>query len=123
MAVQQDVKLLHEEVVRYTVEKPLGALRARRDLHAAGIDHFLPHYSSQFFRDRLHAGMRNAGLDIPQARWFTTIETCGNTGSASMFITLDALFRSGRIARGQRLLCFVPESGRFSSAFLHLTAV
>jgi 3-oxoacyl-[acyl-carrier-protein] synthase-3 len=40
-----------------------------------------------------------------------------------MFITLDALFRSGRIEKGQRLLCFVPESGRFSSAFLHLTAV
>jgi 3-oxoacyl-[acyl-carrier-protein] synthase-3 len=123
MAVKQDVKLLHEEVVRYTVEKPLGVLRARRDLHPARVDHFLPHYSSQFFRDRLHAGMRTAGLDIPQARWFTTIETCGNTGSASIFITLDALFRSGRIARGQRLLCFVPESGRFSSAFLHLTAV
>jgi 3-oxoacyl-[acyl-carrier-protein] synthase-3 len=123
MAVKQDVRLLHDEVVRHTVEKPLVVLIARRGLHAAGVDHFLPHYSSLFFRDRLHAGMRTAGLDIPQERWFTTIENCGNTGSASIFITLDALFRSGRIAKGQRLLCFVPESGRFSSAFLHLTAV
>jgi 3-oxoacyl-[acyl-carrier-protein] synthase-3 len=123
MAVQQDVRLLHDEVVRYTVEKPLVVLSARRGLHAAEIDHFLPHYSSLFFRDRLHAGMRTAGLDIPQERWFTTMATCGNTGSASIYITLDALFRSDRIARGQRLLCFVPESGRFSSAFLHLTAV
>jgi 3-oxoacyl-[acyl-carrier-protein] synthase-3 len=123
MAVKQDVKLLHDEVVRYTVEKPLAVVMARRELRAERVDHFLPHYSSQFFRERLHAGMRTAGLDIPQERWFTTIETCGNTGSASIFITLDALFRSDRIAKEQHLLCFVPESGRFSSAFLHLTAV
>ena len=123
MAVMQDVKLLHEEVVRHTVERPLGELTARRGLRASEIDYFLPHYSSLFFRDKLYAGMRTAGLDIPLSRWFTTIETCGNAGSASIYIMLDALFRSGRIRSGQRLLCFVPESGRFSSAFLHLTAV
>jgi 3-oxoacyl-[acyl-carrier-protein] synthase-3 len=71
----------------------------------------------------LSAGLRTAGLDIPETRWFTTVDTCGNTGSASIYISLDALFRSGKIARGERLLCFVPESGRFSSAYLHLTAV
>ena len=123
MAVKQDVKLLHEEVVRYTVEKPLFSLVPRRGLRAADIDHFLPHYSSQFFRGPLQAGLRAADFDIPQERWFTTIESTGNTGSASMFIMLDALCRSGRIARGHRLLCFVPESGRFSSAYMHLTAV
>jgi 3-oxoacyl-[acyl-carrier-protein] synthase-3 len=123
MAVMQDVKLLHAEVVRHTVEKPLGELTARRGLRASEIDYFLPHYSSLYFREKLQAGMRTAGLDIPFSRWFTTIETCGNAGSASIYIMLDALFRSGRIASGQRLLCFVPESGRFSSAFLHLTAV
>ena len=123
MAVKQDVKLLHEEVVRYTVEKPLAVLTLRRELRAEDVDYFLPHYSSQFFRDRLQAGLRRAGLDIPPERWFTTIESTGNTGSASIYIMLDALLRSGRIERGQRLLCFVPESGRFSSAYLHLTAV
>jgi 3-oxoacyl-[acyl-carrier-protein] synthase-3 len=123
MAVKQDVRLLHDEVVRYTVEKPLAALMARRKLRAESIDHFLPHYSSNFFRGRLSAGLRTAGLDIPETRWFTTVDTCGNTGSASIYISLDALFRSGKIARGERLLCFVPESGRFSSAYLHLTAV
>ena len=123
MAVMQDVKLLHEEVVRHTVEKPLVSLTARRELRASDIDHFLPHYSSLYFRDKLHAGMRAAGLEIPLSRWFSMIETIGNAGSASIYVMLDALFRSGRIAPGQRLLCFVPESGRFSSAFLHLTAV
>jgi 3-oxoacyl-[acyl-carrier-protein] synthase-3 len=123
MAVKQDVKLLHEEVVRYTVEAPLVELAARRGLRGDGIDHFLPHYSSLFFRDKLHAGMRSAGVEIPQTRWFSTVETNGNTGAASIYISLDALFRSGRLTRGERLLCFVPESGRFSSAFLHLTVV
>lgn len=123
MAVKQDVKLLHEAVVRYTVEEPLGELKERRGLRGESVDHFLPHYSSLFFRDKLDAGMRNAGLAIPQSRWFSTTETCGNTGSASIYITLDTLFRSGRLSSGQRILCFVPESGRFSSAFVHLTAV
>jgi 3-oxoacyl-[acyl-carrier-protein] synthase-3 len=123
MAVKQDVKLLHEHVVRYTVEKPLAVLTRRRELRAEDVDYFLPHYSSQFFRERLYAGMRRAGLDIPPERWFTTIESTGNTGSASIYIMLDALVRSGRIERGQRLLCFVPESGRFSSAYLHISAV
>jgi len=123
MAVKQDVKLLHDAVVRYTVEKPLAELCALHALDASGVDYFLPHYSSLFFRDRLQAGLKTAGLDVPQERWFTTIETSGNTGSASIYVMLDALFRSGRIERGHRLLCFVPESGRFSSAYLHLTAV
>jgi 3-oxoacyl-[acyl-carrier-protein] synthase-3 len=123
MAVKQDVKLLHEEVVRFTVEEPLAELTARRRLRGDAIDHFLPHYSSLFFRDKLHAGMRRAGLDVPQSRWFSTVETNGNTGSASIYISLDVLFRSGRLTPGERLLCFVPESGRFSSAFVHLTVV
>ena len=123
MSVKQDVKLLHDAVVRCTVEKPLAELAARRGLRGEQIDHFLPHYSSRFFRERLDAGLKTAGLSIPMERWFSTIETSGNTGSASIYVTLDALFRSGRVGKGQRLLCFVPESGRFSSAYLHLTAV
>jgi 3-oxoacyl-[acyl-carrier-protein] synthase-3 len=40
-----------------------------------------------------------------------------------MYVMLDELVRSGRLRRGERILCFVPESGRFTSAFLHLTVV
>jgi 3-oxoacyl-[acyl-carrier-protein] synthase-3 len=36
---------------------------------------------------------------------------------------LDELFRSGRIKPGQKLLMFVPESGRFSSGFIYMEAV
>ena len=36
---------------------------------------------------------------------------------------LDELFRSGRIKKGERLLMYIPESGRFSTCFIYLEAV
>jgi 3-oxoacyl-[acyl-carrier-protein] synthase-3 len=123
LAIKQDVKLLNEEVIRYTLEKSLAPIVAKRGLKAADIDHFLPHYSSNYFRDRVLAGLTNIGFVIPQDRWFSNLNQRGNTGAASIYIMIDELIRSGRVERGQRLLCWVPESGRFSAGFIHLTAV
>lgn len=123
MAVRQDVKLLNEHVMHYTVEKPVRTLAARRGLAARDIDWFLPHYSSKFFRDKVHAHLVKGGVDIPQERWFTNLASKGNTGSASIYIIIDELRRSGRLKPGQRLLCYVPESGRFATGFMHLTVV
>ncbi len=123
MAVRQDVKLLNEYVMYYTVQKPLETLLKKHELHADKIDWFLPHYSSKFFRDKVYAHMKNAGVDVPQDRWFTNLSYKGNTGSASMYIIIDELLRSGRLQKGQRLLCYVPESGRFATGFMHLTVV
>lgn len=122
-SVKQDVKLLNEQVIAFTVEKPLQQILAKRALQADDIDFFLPHYSSAYFRDRVDAGLQRAGLPIPPSRWFTNLPTRGNTGSASIFIMLDELVTSGRLRPGHRLLCYVPESGRFSTAFMHLTVV
>jgi 3-oxoacyl-[acyl-carrier-protein] synthase-3 len=36
---------------------------------------------------------------------------------------LDELVKSGRLKSGNKLLCFVPESGRFSSGFMLLEVV
>ena len=121
MAIKQDVKLLNENIVRYTVEKPLEDIRARHALAADDIDWFLPHYSSEFFRDKLAAGLAAVDLAIPMDRWFTNLTYRGNTGAASMFLMLEELFHSGRLKADERILCYVPESGRFSTAFLHLT--
>ena len=85
------------------------------------VDWFLPHYSSHYFRDKLAAGMAKVGFAIPCERWFTNLSSKGNTGSAAIYILLDELFRSGRLKVGQRLLGYVPESGRFSTAFIHFT--
>lgn len=123
MAVKQDVRLLNDNIVRITVVEALKRILQKRELCAADIGHFLPHYSSEFFRDRLAEGLAEVGLAIPQERWFTNLTRKGNTGAASIFIILEELFNGGRLRAGERLLCYVPESGRFSSAFMHLTVV
>ncbi|MEO4048522.1 beta-ketoacyl-ACP synthase III [Pseudomonas sp. CAU 1711] len=123
MAIKQDVKLLNDNIVKYTVEEALRRIMARRELRVADIDWFLPHYSSEFFREPLAVGLANADLPIPGERWFTNLTRKGNTGAASIFIMLEELFNGGQLRSGQRLLCYVPESGRFSSAFMHLTVV
>lgn len=121
-ALKQDVRLLNESVIEYTVAKPLARIVADRGLKPADIDWFLPHMSSEYFRPRIAEAMRSIGLDVPQQRWFSNLVSTGNTGSAAIYIMLDELLRSGRVRNGQRLLLFIPESGRFSSGFVHLTA-
>ena len=122
-SVKQDVRLLNEEVVSHTLAKPLRRVLARRELKASAIDWFLPHMSSEYFRAPIAECLAANGLPIDQARWFSNLATKGNTGSASIYIMLDELIRSGRLGSGERVLCFVPESGRFSSAFMHLTVI
>jgi 3-oxoacyl-[acyl-carrier-protein] synthase-3 len=119
--LNQDVRLLNEAVVEYTLVKPLGHVIGRRSLSARDVDWFLPHMSSEYFRGPVAGGLARAGLPIPQERWFTNLDRVGNVGSASIYIMLDELLRTGKLEEGQRLLCFVPESGRFSSGFIYLT--
>jgi 3-oxoacyl-[acyl-carrier-protein] synthase III len=122
LRLKQDVRLLNEAVVDYTLVKPLQRVVAKRSLSAAKVDWFLPHMSSEYFRRPVAEGLARAGLPVPQERWFTNLVSVGNIGAAAIYLMLDELLRSGRIRAGQRLLCFVPESGRFSSGFLYLTA-
>jgi 3-oxoacyl-[acyl-carrier-protein] synthase III len=122
-AVEQDVKLLNENIIHYTVEKPLQSIVEKRGLKPEEIDYFLPHYSSNFFRDKVALGMEKIGFTIPQEKWFTNLTTKGNTGSASMYIILEELFNSQTLSVGQKLLCYIPESGRFSSSFVLLSVV
>jgi len=123
LSVEQDVKLLNEEVINYTVTKPLKELVASGQVDPDRVDYFLPHYSSGYFRDKVYQGMLDAECDIPQEKWFTNLATRGNTGSASIYIMLAELFHSGTLKPGDRLLCYVPESGRFGTAFMQLTIV
>jgi 3-oxoacyl-[acyl-carrier-protein] synthase-3 len=121
--LKQDVRLLNDEVVEHTLVKPLARVVAHRALSLGDVDWFLPHYSSEYFRAPVVEGLARAGLPIPQERWFTNLERVGNIGSASIYIMLDELMRSGRLRNGQHLLCWVPESGRFSSGFIYLTVI
>jgi 3-oxoacyl-[acyl-carrier-protein] synthase-3 len=121
-SIKQDVKQLNAHVMPVTVEK--GMLEVKKlhpDLKAEDIDWFLPHYSSAYFRERAAQSLKDAGFEIPFEKWFTNLPDKGNTGSASIYIILEELFHSGKLQAGQRLLCYVPESGRMNTGFMHLT--
>ena len=121
--VKQDVKLLNREIIKTIVDRTLTRVIAKHGIPPESVTWFLPHYSSDYFRQSLHDRMAGIGFGIPQERWFTNLATKGNTGSASIYIILEELFHSGRLQRGDSILCMVPESGRFSVAYLLLTAV
>lgn len=84
----------------------------------SSIDHFLCHYSSERFAPVVEELMAKAGLSIPRERWYSNLATRGNTGAASIFVMLDEFLRSRTLQAGERILCFVPESGRFTAAFV-----
>jgi len=122
-AVKQDVKLLNSAIVEQTVKRPLAEMLNKKIFNPDEIDWFLPHYSSEYFKDRLYDGMKEVNCDIPQSKWFTNLSTKGNTGSASIYVILEELFNSNKLKKGEKILCYIPESGRFSTAFMLLEVV
>lgn len=82
------------------------------------IDHFLCHYSSERFAPVVDELMQKAGLAIPRERWYSNLVSRGNTGAASIFIMLDEFLRTRTVKPGEKILCFIPESGRFTVAFV-----
>ena len=123
LAIKQDVKQLNENITFYTVTRTLPVLQKKHALEAGQIDHFVPHYSSHYFRGRLDEAMRAVDFAIDQSRWFTNLSEKGNTGAASIYIMIDELFKSGRLQPGEKILCYIPESGRFSVSYMLLTVV
>lgn len=122
-ALKQDTGILNEEIIKVAVDLALMRTIRKRNLKADDVDWFLPHYSSDFFREKVFKAMEAIGFTIPYERWFTNLAYKGNTGSASIYVILEELLHSGKLKEGDRLLCFVPESGRFSIAYILLTVV
>jgi len=122
-ALKQDTELLGESIIRMTVNEGLSRAVSNRSLKASEINWFLPHYSSEFFRDKVYAAMEEIGFCIPYEKWFTNLAYKGNTGSASIYVMLEELFHSGKLQTGDKILCYIPESGRFSVAYMLLTVV
>jgi len=119
--LRQDTSILNN-ILALGVEEYVGLVRRGR-IVPGEIDHLLVHYSSEYFRSDIVRLMGEAGLMIPEERWFTNLRTKGNTGAASIFIMLEEAFNGGRFSPGDRILLMVPESGRFSVSFVHLTCV
>jgi 3-oxoacyl-[acyl-carrier-protein] synthase-3 len=122
-SIKQDVKLLNSNIVNITVKRTLEKALEKRTLSADEVSWFLPHYSSKYFEQEVYESLIEADFEIPKERWFTNLTTCGNTGSASIYIMLEELFNSDRLTKGEKILCYIPESGRFSSSFMLLKVV
>lgn len=122
-AVRQDVKLLDKHIVETAMNRALVDIAAKREISPSDIDWYLPHYSSDYFRDKFYQGMKSAGFEIEYDKWFTNLPDVGNIGSASIYLLMEGLLKSGKIKAGEKVLCFIPESGRFSHCFMLLTVV
>jgi len=122
-ALKQDTAILNQEIMRVSVDLALARTIGKRNIKAEDVDWFLPHYSSLYFRDKLHDAMAAIGFAIPYEKWFTNLSYKGNTGAASIYVIMEEIFHSGRLKKGDKILCYIPESGRFSVAYLHLTVV
>ncbi|MGD1904556.1 MAG: 3-oxoacyl-[acyl-carrier-protein] synthase III C-terminal domain-containing protein [Leptolyngbyaceae cyanobacterium] len=119
--LSQNIRLL-DKVIKLGVEGWLRLIERGR-VNPDEIDWLLCHYSSHFFRSQIVELLEKANCMIPEERWFTNLYTRGNTGCASIYLMLEELFNSGKLQPGQTLFCFVPESGRFTTAYMKMTVV
>ncbi len=119
----QDLKVLMANMIPVAFKQTLQRTLRRRELTADRIDWMLPHISSYLFEQPIYDTLKECVLEIPMEKWFTNLAYKGNTGSASMFIILEELLASGRVKPGDRIVCAIPERGRFSFGYMHLTAV
>ncbi|WP_260405519.1 3-oxoacyl-[acyl-carrier-protein] synthase III C-terminal domain-containing protein [Paenibacillus sp. 598K] len=119
--MKQDIRLVNE-MPKLGV-RDFFALVDEGKLDPADISWMACHYSSHFFRSEVFRLLELGGASIPEEKWFTNLYSKGNTGSASIFIMLEELLAGGKLSRGERILCMVPESGRFLTTFMYLTVV
>lgn len=119
--LRQDTRLL-PDVVKLGVEEYLRLLRRER-LRADEIDHVLCHYSSEFFKGEIMKLLAQAGVAVPEEKWWSNLATRGNTGAASIFLMLEEALTSGLFKKGETVVLMVPESGRFTVSFAKLTVV
>ncbi|MBS1772162.1 MAG: beta-ketoacyl-ACP synthase III [Bacteroidetes bacterium] len=121
-SVKQDTRLLGDNIV------PKGGvfiaeLMKKHNLTSDMVDYYLPHMSSEFFKQQIQEYHQKVGLDIPFEKWFYNLPKIGNVGSASAYMMLEEMMNNNMLKKGDRLLVMVPESARFSYAYMYLTVV
>jgi 3-oxoacyl-[acyl-carrier-protein] synthase III len=119
--LRQNIRLL-DNVIKLGVEGWLNLIDQGR-VQPESIDWLCCHYSSHFFKGQIVELLEKAGCMIPEERWFTNLYSRGNTGCASIYVMLEELFNSDRLQPGQTIFCFIPESGRFTTAYMMLKVV
>lgn len=120
--VKQDIKLLKNYAVKLAVNHIERALKKHKIL-SKDIQYFIPHLSSMFFYQELLHEMQDRGLDLGEEKWFVNLPKVGNIGSASIFVALDELVKTKKLQKGENILLFVPESGRFSYGTVFISLI
>lgn len=121
LLLRQDVRLL-DNIVKLGVHGFIQLIETDM-VTPKNVDHVLCHFSSAHFKSKIFELMIQAGIGIPEERWYTNLYTRGNTGCASILIMLDEFKRTQTFETGQTIICMVPESGRFNVAYMKLTIV
>lgn len=119
-AIKQDVKLLDKNVTEVGTQM-IKDITVNKNFDISKIDYFLPHISSEYFREKIMDETARLGIPIAAEKWFTNLDRVGNVGSASIYLMLEELFYSGNLKKGQQILLMVPESARFTYAYALLT--
>ncbi|MRI00802.1 StlD/DarB family beta-ketosynthase [Kriegella sp. EG-1] len=119
-AMKQDVKLLSGNILVKGVHSLIDAMK-KNNITTEDIDYYLPHISSNYFKERLYIELKEQGVEIPWEKWFLNLERVGNIGAASIYVMIEDLIASGKLKKGQKILCHVPESARFSYTYAYLT--
>ena len=120
IALLQDFELL-KRVIRAWIGVYLQKVEEGR-IKPAEIDHCLVHYSAKSLRAEIVSLLQDTAGMVDEKKWFSVLREKGNVGSASIWLMLDGLAKSGKVERGQKILCVVPESGRALVGFMVLEA-
>jgi 3-oxoacyl-[acyl-carrier-protein] synthase III len=119
-SLKQDTRMLGQHIVR------LGGLflkeiLERRNFDIGTVDYFLPHLSSEFFREHIFTELAKLEINIPREKWYTNLTSVGNVATVSFILMLDGLLATMDLKPGQKILIQVPESARFTYGFVLLT--
>ncbi len=121
IALLQDFALL-----KFIIRAWIGVYLEKVDqgrIDPAAVDWLLFHYSAHSLREEIVDLLEKTQAMIPEHKWFTTLPSTGNIGSASIWVMLDAFLKSGSAKPADRILCVVPESGRAMVGFMMLEVV
>lgn len=121
-SLKQDTRLLGENIVPRGVDF-LETVIKKRNFDTKSVDWFLPHLSSEFFRQKIHEELGRRNIELPLEVWYTNLSRLGNVGSASPYFMLEELMNEGKLKKGQKVFLMVPESARFSYTYALLTVV
>lgn len=126
-SVAEGMFTLRQDMAMVESIVPLGIAHYFRLIDQGRIapppDWLVCHYSSLHFRSDIVRHLDAAGAGIPSDSWYSNLPEVGNVGSASVFLLLAGLMRDRSLTPGQRIVVMIPESGRFITAFMHLTVV